>query len=197
MKNLPIIGAIIAAIAASLCCLGPALLGAMSIAGIGIGGLHKYRPLFVVLSLVLVSIGFFLVYGKKKDTCEDGTCHPKNTSKMNKVILWLATLAVAFFIAYPYLDISHSETKSEKEVRNVAKVLIPVEMDCDSCAKSIERAVLKMEGIAEVKADYKKGEVYVEFDSEKTKVDDITKTIENIGYQPDKQNIKYLLNNKN
>ncbi len=55
-------------------------------------------------------------------------------------------------------------------------------MVCESCEKIIEKSVLKLEGVDEIKADYIKGIVQVKFDPKKTSIEKISSTINKAGY---------------
>ncbi len=46
-------------------------------------------------------------------------------------------------------------------------------MTCGGCARMVEKSLLKLEGVATAKVDYKTGEAQVEFDSKKITPDKI------------------------
>lgn len=56
-------------------------------------------------------------------------------------------------------------------------------MHCGACATSIQMLLSTQEGVTKASVDYdsKKGEV--EYDSDKVKLEDLFKTIEEIGYK--------------
>ena len=55
-------------------------------------------------------------------------------------------------------------------------------MSCGHCVKSVESSVGKLQGVESVKVDLVKGEVAVDFDSNKTSLAEIQETIEEKGY---------------
>jgi copper ion binding protein len=63
-----------------------------------------------------------------------------------------------------------------------AKIRIK-DMHCANCARTIENAVSKVEGVKNAKADYTKGMAEVEFDPSKTNVSKIMQAIKNAGYE--------------
>ena len=66
----------------------------------------------------------------------------------------------------------------------VKKVPLAIEgMHCNSCASGIQMVLQSTEGVVNASADYgsKKGEV--EFDEEKTNLDNVIKAIEQLGYK--------------
>jgi len=56
-------------------------------------------------------------------------------------------------------------------------------MHCTSCETLIERAASKIEGISNIKADYSTETVKVTFDSDKTNISEISKAVEEKGYE--------------
>jgi len=66
----------------------------------------------------------------------------------------------------------------------IKKVLLAIEgMHCNSCASGIQLVLQGTEGVLNASANYdsKKGEV--EFDEEKTTLDNVLKAIEQLGYK--------------
>ncbi|ARD47528.1 copper chaperone CopZ [Sporosarcina sp. P33] len=55
-------------------------------------------------------------------------------------------------------------------------------MSCNHCVNSIETSVGNLTGVSSVKVDLGSNEVSVEFDSQKTTLDQIKETIEEQGY---------------
>lgn len=103
-------GAIGAAFAASLCCLGPLVLAALGLGGAGLlVELETYRPHFAALTLALLAAGFYLTYRRRRamapvtatgPACD---CALPRASRFGRVALWVATVVVVFLLAFPYL----------------------------------------------------------------------------------------------
>ncbi|TQR20774.1 copper chaperone CopZ [Psychrobacillus vulpis] len=55
-------------------------------------------------------------------------------------------------------------------------------MSCNHCVNSIEGSVGELAGVSTVKVDLAAGEVVVDFDNEKTSLEQIKETIEEQGY---------------
>lgn len=174
-------GVIVSAVLASLCCLGPALLSIIGIAGIGAFSLFEsYRPFLITLTLALLGVGFSLAYRKREVSCEDGTCKMESADRLNKIVLWVAAFFAFLFILFPYVPISFSQDQSSK-ASTVVQVTIPVKgMTCSGCNAHVESVVKKIDGVTQVNADFKVGEAVVRFDSSKITVaaiiDQISKT---------------------
>jgi mercuric ion transport protein len=89
------IGSTLAAFLASLCCLGPLLLGGAGLGAALVATFGPLRPYFLAVSATLLAGGFYFVYRKPKaaEACAGETCAPQSgTRRMAKPLLWLATL---------------------------------------------------------------------------------------------------------
>jgi len=108
---------LIAAFLASLCCIGPLVLAAFGV-GVGTTGalagtagflkaLLPYRPWLIGLTILLLSLGFYLAYRKPsagEPSCQ--ACSPVSDSHPNRVLLWIiAGLAVALVLAPYWLEL--------------------------------------------------------------------------------------------
>lgn len=103
-------GAVVAAFASSLCCLGPLLLAVLGLGGAGLlVELHAYRPHFAALTLVLLAAGFYLTYRRPRrapaaagPAC-DCDCELPRANSFGRGMLWIATVLVAGFLSFPYV----------------------------------------------------------------------------------------------
>lgn len=98
------IGSVVAAVAASACCLGPVLLTAVGAGALGAAAtkLAPHRPFLLGLTTVLLGVGFYATYRPVPDTCApDETCRPSPT-RAAKVALWVATALVIIIATFPY-----------------------------------------------------------------------------------------------
>ncbi len=186
--NIPILGSIFTAIAASICCIGPVVLAVIGVGGAGIFSKFEIvRPYFIVFTLILIGLGFYLTYRKKEVLCENGTCKIKKANKWNKISLWSATVLVIFLLAFPYLKLSSQNQINQPIKSEVVEVIIPVQgMTCSGCEYNVEKAVNKLDGIIQVKADHKKGKTYVKFEKGKVSIDKIVNAINKTGYKATK-----------
>jgi mercuric ion transport protein len=99
-------GAILSAFLASACCLGPLIFAVLGIGGAGL--LEPYRPYFAGLTLGLLGLGFYFTYRAPRTSAAsgaDGECaceHPRS-SRVGRILLWLATALVVAFLSFPYV----------------------------------------------------------------------------------------------
>jgi len=99
-------GAVVAAVGASVCCLGPLLLLALGVSGAWIGSLtamQRYRSYWMAAALVFLGLAFFRVYRKPKEVaCTPGSACSSVAGRRNKVLLWIVTALVLGLLALPY-----------------------------------------------------------------------------------------------
>ena len=88
-------GGIIGAILASSCCIVPLVLISLGVSGAWIGSLtalEPYKPIFVTITLIILGFGYWHVYRKPKQACEEGTyCASENSGRVTKFALWIGT----------------------------------------------------------------------------------------------------------
>lgn len=105
--SLGMVGAIISAILASLCCVGPFVLIMLGAGGAWAGSLRAfepYRPIFILFTMGFLGAGFYNVYKKPKEVCKPGSlCAVPQTKRVGKIFLWIATILVVFLLGLPYL----------------------------------------------------------------------------------------------
>ena len=184
--NLPLFGSVVSAILASICCLGPIILAILGLGGAGLfSQFAEFRPYLIGITVIFLGLAFYLTYRKRKVKCEDGTCRIQKAPKWNKIVLWLATVFIILFLAFPYL-IGSIKTNTETAQVNgkITSIIIRVEgMTCSGCEFNVENAIKKLKGIIEVKADHKKGEVSVKFEKDKIQINDLMTAINKAGYK--------------
>ena len=100
------VGSLVAAVLASSCCIGPLLLVTLGVSGTWIGNLtalEAYQPIFVLITIVFLALGFWQVYIKPKRACPVGeVCARPFSNRLVKTVLWVATTLVALAITIDY-----------------------------------------------------------------------------------------------
>ncbi len=91
-------GSVVAALLASTCCIVPLVLISLGVSGAWIGSLtalEPYKPAFIAVAVIFLAAGFWHVYLKKPEPCDDGSyCARPETSRRTQIALWLATLLI-------------------------------------------------------------------------------------------------------
>jgi mercuric ion transport protein len=97
---------VVAAIGASLCCVGPLVLLALGIGGAWIGNLtalEPYRPLFLGLTLVFLGMAFRKLY-LTPQVCIPGTpCADPTTLHRQRLVFWVVSILLLGLLAVPWL----------------------------------------------------------------------------------------------
>ncbi len=96
----------LAAILASICCLGPLVLVLLGVSGAWIGNLavlEPYRPLFIGAALAALFFAFRRIF-RPAQTCEPGdACAIPWVQATYKIVFWVVAALVGLALAFPYL----------------------------------------------------------------------------------------------
>jgi mercuric ion transport protein len=99
------IGTTLAAIGASVCCVGPLLLLSLGIGGAWISTLtsmESVRPFFILLTLVFIGLGYRKLY-VLPDSCEvGGACAFPEDKRKQRVIFWIGSVLILLLLAFPW-----------------------------------------------------------------------------------------------
>lgn len=104
-SNLPMIGGILAAIGAGVCCVGPLVLLLLGISGSWIGNLtafEPYRPVFILFVVLLFSYSGRKIYRPVEECKPDTACAVPATQQRRKVIFWLSALTALILVTSNY-----------------------------------------------------------------------------------------------
>ena len=99
------IGAILAAIGASACCVGPLLLLSLGIGGAWMSTLTSMasvRPFFIILTLILIALGFRKLY-LIPSQCEQGdACAISDVQRRQRMLFWGGLVLILLLLAFPW-----------------------------------------------------------------------------------------------
>lgn len=104
-EGLTLVGSVVAALAASACCITPVILALLGMGGAAFGVvLEPYRPVFIGVTLILLGGAFYFVYrGPTASGCgPSGTCAVPSRRTRLKVLLWAVTAVVLAALTFPY-----------------------------------------------------------------------------------------------
>ena len=100
-----LIASALAAIGASVCCVGPLVLLALGIGGTWVGNLtamEPYRPVFMGLTLLFLGFAFRQLY-LVPQFCAPGTpCADPRTLKRQRSIFWIVAALLFGLLAVPW-----------------------------------------------------------------------------------------------
>ena len=96
----------VAAIGASICCIGPIAAAFLGLASFGaLVKYEQFRPLFTGLTLVLLAGAFYLTYRRRPvEACEPGSIcatHPTSVNRIHRLALWVITAIVLIVLTFP------------------------------------------------------------------------------------------------
>ncbi|GBC81595.1 Copper-exporting P-type ATPase A [bacterium HR10] len=185
--------ALIGAITASLCCLGPIV---AVVAGLGSFGaaaaFEAWRPYLLVVTFALLAAAFYLTYRRKDVACADGTCATRKASRWQKGVLWTATVVIVLFAAFPYYSgrfwaglngPSKEQSVASAAVERLMSVRLEVGgMTCGGCAAALASALEALPGVRSATASYEKGEATVEYDPERVRLEKLVEAVKEAGF---------------
>lgn len=100
-----IVGASIAAIGASVCCVVPLVLVLLGISGAWIGtltALDPLRPWFSAAAVLSLAVAFWMLYRPAARCGVDGSCIAADALRRRRRWLWLATALIVLLLLFPY-----------------------------------------------------------------------------------------------
>lgn len=104
--NLFAAGGIAGAVLASSCCIVPLILITFGVSGAWISSfrvLEPYKPIFIIITLVFLGAGFWHVYFKKPEPCDDDSlCAKPASARFTKLALWVGSLMVLLALTINY-----------------------------------------------------------------------------------------------
>lgn len=100
-------GSIVAAVGASICCIGPIAAAFLGLTSMGaLVKYEPYRPVLTVVTLAFLAGAFYLAYRKRPaEACESGSlCATEGVTrvqKINRIVLWFVTGLVVLILTFP------------------------------------------------------------------------------------------------
>ncbi|MFT5777321.1 MAG: mercuric ion transport protein [Crocinitomicaceae bacterium] len=179
---------VIAAIAASSCCIPPVI---AAIAGVGgasssLAWMEPFRPYLIGLAILAIGYAWYAhLKTKQVDDCGCDVEKPKFFQRRSFLIGM--TVFAALSIGFPYYSgifISDNQKEvilTDKSQLQKLKISI-VGMTCDACQVHVDHAVNELEGIVAVKSSYSDANSIITYDKSQTSRTDIKTAINSTGY---------------
>jgi len=99
-------GGILGALAASTCCILPLTLTVFGVSGAWMANLRAlapYQPYFIAMAVATLGYGFYQVYWKQRQACEEGEmCARPLPNRLVKTGLWTGAAMVLLVLSFPY-----------------------------------------------------------------------------------------------
>jgi len=100
-----VVTASLAAIGASLCCIGPLVLLSLGIGGAWISSLtalEPYRPIFIAITLLFLFMAFRKLYLLPRQCAPDAACAIPSTLRNQRIIFWIVSVVLIALLTFPY-----------------------------------------------------------------------------------------------
>jgi mercuric ion transport protein len=183
-------GALLGALAASSCCLGPLLLAAVGAGGAGAAGaLGAFRPYLLAGTAAVLAFGFYFTYRRPKPAAGDACgCERPRANRAGRIALWTTTVLVVLIAAAPPLLAKWAERgragSSVGADASTARATILVEgIDCEACAAPMRKALAKVGGFHDLELDIPKQSITVAYAPAPGRLEAYVAAIDGLGYE--------------
>lgn len=195
-KNTPklLVAGILAAFAASLCCITPVLtlIAGLSGAASAFSWLDPFRPFFIGLTILALGFAWHKKLQTEKEVhscaCDDEP--DRKSFTQSKKFLALVTILAVLLLAFPYSQSIFPEEHAAKQGRvmekaDLYKARLEIKgMTCVGCERSVNHVLMSRKGVVEAEANYEEGLVQLSYDSALTSPEVLKAVIEDeLGYQ--------------
>lgn len=102
----------LAAIGASLCCIGPLVLIALGIGGAWVSyltALEPYRPIFVGITLIFLFLAFRKLYIIPRQCAPEDACAIPTVLRNQRIIFWVVSALLMALLTFPYYGLMFFE----------------------------------------------------------------------------------------
>jgi mercuric ion transport protein len=176
--------AVITAVAASACCIGPTILLALGVGGLGFASaLEPYRLYFLALTAFFLGGAFYMAYRPvHANACSpNGGCSPPNRRRMRAGV-WTAAVAALIAGAYPRIEAVRAANPVAET--GVHTVLLDIEgMTCSACERHIRRELEKVPGVRGAVVEYASKRATIELEHEGVPTVALLAAVERAGYE--------------
>lgn len=139
--------ALLSALLASLCCIGPLLLAALGLGSLGLAELSRYRPVFLLLTALTLAAAFYFMYRRSPAACAAGVCQPP-AGRGLKAGLWVITALAAALAAFPcWSALLPARNRLVVPAHAVILSFSITGMHCAACAETVENSVRQVAGV--------------------------------------------------
>lgn len=175
---------ILAALAASSCCIPPVIAAIAGIGGMGstLSWMEPFRPYLIGLAVIAIGYAWYAhLKPKQEDDCGCDIEKPKFYQKRSFLIG--ITLFAAVSITFPYYSgiffpDNNTKTIIVKESDVIEATLSIDGMTCTGCEHHVNAALNNSKGVIEASSSYKTGKASVKFDKTKVSIDELAEAVE-------------------
>jgi len=186
---------IVAAIAASLCCILPIAFAILGVSVVGVSAAFAaWRPYLLGVTGALLAAGFYFAYRPRRHVCALGqACALPSAQRRGRTALWVGTGLVIAFAAFPAYSgpvarwllpdggISAVQTTAAGEI--VEARLAIQGMDCQACAVAITHNLQNTPGVISARVLYPSGRAVVRYRAGAVSISGLVKAVAAAGYR--------------
>lgn len=185
---------IVAAGAASLCCIGPLVAAGLGVGAFGAAAVfEELRPYLLGLTALLLAGAFHLAYRKSPEAqCADGVCavSPEKKRKQ-KMLFWVFAAAVAVLAAFPnYSAVPWGDAigadvpafAAGKSDETAVSVFSVEGMTCPACAAGIKATLERRRGVKLAEVDSEQATARIRFDHSQISAETLIAAIGELGF---------------
>lgn len=183
---------VLAAFAASSCCIPPVIAAVAGIGGISssLSWLEPLRPYLIGLAIIAIAYAWYKYLKSQKE--EDCVCDHENKPKWYQTRGFLIGITVfaAISIAFPsYSSIFFSNNSAAKTIvvneKDLTESQLSIEgMTCTGCEQHVTQTLYNSPGVIEASSSYETGTASVKFDKTKITIDELAEAVEReTGYE--------------
>jgi mercuric transport protein len=181
-----LIGAVVSAVGASVCCVGPLLLLALGIGGAWVGNLtamEKYRPFWTAATLIFLGLAFLKVYRKPKNEpyFPGDDCRPE-TGRRNRILLWVVAVFVLGLLFLPYI-LPYAFAGETGGSAAISQVTLSVRnITCAACSVTVKKGLTRVDGVKDAKVTSIPPQAMVTYDPAKVRVEQLVEATTKAGF---------------
>lgn len=166
-------GSLLAAVAASLCCILPIAFAILGVSVVGISQVFaSWRPYLLGVTGALLAAGFYFAYRPAKCACApNSACAEPMAKRRGRRALWIAGALVLSFAAFPYFSgrvagwvLPKSHGAALTAGAKTQETTLAIEgMDCPACAVAITHNLNRVPGVVSAQVDYPRSRAVVRY----------------------------------
>jgi copper chaperone CopZ len=175
-------------VTASLCCILPIV---FALTGVTVAGaaaaFGEGRQYLLGVTFGLLGLGFYFAYRRANAQCAPGSACAAANRQSRRVLLWVATIAVVAFAAFPFYSAPVAEillpsdraqaVSGHKTAKLRTATFIIEGMDCAGCATTIEKKLKAVAGVESAVVSYANKKAEVRYDSVTTSLEQLQEAI--------------------
>jgi len=158
-------GTLLAAFLASLCCVGPMVLGVLGVSSLGLAAaIAPFRPWLLGLTGAFLVLAFYFAYRPQRmaDCGPDGTCSVPPSRRGQRISLWIVTVLALLMATYPRWSASAGlgaattvASVGVQTERAAAVVTLDVHgMTCSDCEQHVVDELRRVPGVLNASVSY-------------------------------------------